>query len=235
MKAMVFAAGLGTRLHPFTLEHPKALVEVGGRPMLGRVLERLREAGVTEAVVNVHHFAEQIEQYLRANSDFGMTLYVSDERTLLLDTGGGLLRARRFLDGMEPILLHNADVLTDFPLNKLTLRGDAVLAVSGRSSSRSLVFDADSRLCGWVNHRSGDAKGSLDGCQRAFNGIHLVSPRIFPALEAYGREVFSLTPFYVENASSLSIYGCDMGDYKWFDVGRPESLAAARAWVDSLV
>ncbi len=234
MKAMVFAAGIGSRLHPFTLHHPKALVEVGGEPMLGRVIRALLKAGVSEMVVNVHHFADQIEEYLRANNNFGISIHLSDERGLLLDTGGGLLAARRFLEGSEPILLHNADILTDFPLDRLTLRGDATLAVSRRHSSRQLVFSPEGRLTGWKNLTTGDTKGLVEGEERSFNGIHIVSPRIFPALESFGREVFSLTPFYVENAASLEIYGEDISEYKWFDVGRPESLAAAREWADSL-
>lgn len=232
MKAMVFAAGNGTRLRPFTLSHPKALVEVGGKSMLQRVIENLKAAGVTQIVVNVHHFAEQIEQFLVANSNFGVKIDVSDERTLLLDTGGGLLRARRFLDGTEPVLLHNADILTDMPLGEMTLRGDATLAVSDRGSSRSLVFDGSDRLCGWINHKTGETKGRYEGKPLSFNGLHLVSPQIFPALASYGQEVFSMTPFYVDNASSLEIYGHDMGGYKWFDVGKPESLEAARVWAD---
>lgn len=235
MKALIFAAGLGTRLKPFTESHPKALVPVGGEPMLGRVIRAVKDAGVSEIVVNVHHFADQIEQFLAANGNFGVDIRVSDERRLLLDTGGGLLHARRFLDGTEPILLHNADVLTDFPLSGLTLRGDATLAVSSRASSRQLRFDPEGRLCGWINHNSGETKGRTEGGElRSFNGIHLVSPRIFPALEDYGEEVFSLTPFYVKNASKLEIYAHDISRYKWFDVGRPESLDAACQWVDSL-
>lgn len=235
MKALIFAAGLGTRLKPFTDSHPKALVPVGREPMLGRVIRAVKEAGISEIVVNVHHFADQIEQFLAANGNFGVSIHVSDERSLLLDTGGGLLHARRFLDGTEPILLHNADVLTDFPLNKLTLRGEATLAVSSRPSSRQLRFDREGRLCGWINHNSGETKGLAEGGElRSFNGIHLVSPRIFPALELYGEEIFSLTPFYVKNSTKLTFYGHDISQYKWFDVGRPESLAAACQWVDSL-
>lgn len=233
MKAMVFAAGNGTRLRPFTLSHPKALVDVGGKPMLQRVIENLKAAGVTQIVVNVHHFAEQIEQFLAANLNFGVKIDVSDERGLLLDTGGGLIAARRFLEGTEPILLHNVDILTDMPLGSMSLRGDATLAVSNRGSSRSLIFDCSNRLCGWVNRNTGETKGQQEGRQLSFNGLHLVCPQIFSALSSYGEDVFSLTPFYVDKAASLEIYGYDMGGYKWFDVGKPESLEAARAWVDS--
>lgn len=235
MKALIFAAGLGTRLKPFTESHPKALVPVGGEPMLGRVIRAVKEAGVGEIVVNVHHFADQIEQFLAANGNFGVEIHISDERRLLLDTGGGLLHGRHFLDGTEPILLHNADVLTDFPLSELTLRGEATLAVSSRQSSRQLRFDSSGRLCGWINHNSGETKGQAEGGElRSFNGIHLVSPRLFSALENYGEEVFSLMPFYVEKSPELEFYGQDISQYRWFDVGRPESLAAACQWVDSL-
>ena len=234
MKALIFAAGLGTRLKPWTERHPKALVPIGGEAMLGRVIRKLRDQGISDMVVNVHHFAEQIADYLTAEHNFGINIQLSDERQLLLDTGGGLLKARRFLDGTEPILLHNADILTDMPLGEMTLRGDATLAVSNRGSSRSLVFDPSDRLCGWINHKTGESKGQSEGKSLSFNGLHLVSPRIFPALAAYGQEVFSLTPFYVDNASRLELYSHDMTGYQWFDVGKPESLDAARKWVDSL-
>ena len=113
MKAMIFAAGLGTRLKPFTDFHPKALAEVCGRPMLGVVIERLKMAGISEIIVNVHHFADQIVDYLHRNNDFGVRLHISDETSELLDTGGGILAARRWLDGDEPFVVHNADILTD--------------------------------------------------------------------------------------------------------------------------
>lgn len=234
MKAMVFAAGEGTRLRPLTLTRPKALVEVGGRPMLARVLESLQRAGVTEAVVNVHYLADMVADYL-ARNDFGMRVTVADERGRLLETGGGLLAARRLLQGNEPILLHNADICTDLDLRRLELRGDASLLVSDRSSSRRLIFDDDDgmRLCGWVNEGTGEVRGSAGGARRAFNGIHLVSPDIFPALEEYARQIgsdaFSLTPFYVAMARRLRIYGVELEGYRWHDVGNLEKLAAADA------
>lgn len=233
MKAMVFAAGEGTRLRPLTLSRPKALVEVGGKPMLARVLESLRDAGITDVVVNVHYLAGQIEDYLRAH-DFGLRISVADERTLLLDTGGGLLAARRLLGGDEPILLHNADICTDLNLRRLELRGDATLLTADRKSSRRLIFSVrESRLHGWVNESTGEVKGRVDGVPRAFQGIHLVSPSIFPALEEYSRtvgsEVFSLTPFYVFMASRLHIYGQQLDGYRWHDIGNLEKLAAANS------
>ncbi len=233
MKAMIFAAGEGTRLRPLTAHRPKALVEVGGRPMLARVLEAVKRAGITDVVVNVHYLAGQITDWLDKH-DFGLNITVSDESARLLDTGGGLLAARRWLDGSEPILLHNADICTDLDLDRLSLRGDATLLVSDRKSSRRLVFSPDDmRLCGWVNESDGRTKGRTDGLRRAFSGIHLVSPAIFPALERYaaaiGSDVFSLTPFYVARASSLRIYGTVLTGYRWHDIGDIEKLAAANA------
>lgn len=233
MKAMVFAAGEGQRLRPLTLTRPKALVEVGGEPMLGRALRQLADAGVTFAVVNVCYLGEQIIDYLNAN-DFGMELAIADERSRLLETGGGLLAARRMLEGDEPIMLHNADVCTDLDLRRLDLRGDATLLVSNRPSSRKLIFaPGDMRLSGWVNESTGETRGEADGERRAFNGIHIVSPSVFPALEEYARATgsdrFSLTPFYVAMAPRLEIYGTELQGYRWHDVGNPEKLAAANA------
>lgn len=232
MKAMVFAAGEGVRLRPLTLSTPKALIEVGGKPMLARVLENLKAAGVSDVVVNVHYLADQIMDYLAAN-DFGLNIAIADERTRLLDTGGGLLAARSLLDGTEPILLHNADICTDLDLRRLQLRGVASLLVSERYSARRLVFDADNRLTGWINETTGEVRG-LDGDNRfAFNGIHVVSPAIFPMLKDYaasvGSEVFSLTPFYVAMAQRCEIYGCRLTDYRWHDIGNLQKLEAANA------
>lgn len=233
MKAMVFAAGEGRRLRPLTLTRPKALVEVAGVPMLGRTMRSLRDAGVRHAVVNVCHLGEQIIDYLNRN-DFGMEVTIADERSRLLETGGGLLAARRLLDGDEPIILHNADVCTDLDLQRLELRGDATLLVSDRQSSRKLIFSpADMRLGGWVNESTGETIGEADGVRRAFNGIHIVSPSIFPALEEYARTIdsdrFSLTPFYVAMEQRLEIYGSELSGYRWHDVGDPAKLNAANA------
>lgn len=230
---MIFAAGEGTRLRPLTLTRPKALVEVGGKPMLARVLQAVKAAGICDVVVNVHYLADQIIDYLNAN-DFGLNIRIADERRLLLDTGGGLLAARHLLDGNEPILLHNADICTDLDLTRLEPRGLATLLVADRNSSRRLVFNpADMRLHGWVNEQTGQTRGCPDGLRMAFNGIHVVSPEIFPLLELYSREigseVFSLTPFYVAAAASAPIYGCRLGGYRWHDVGDMQKLASANA------
>lgn len=232
MKAMVFAAGEGTRLRPLTLNRPKALVEVAGKPMLARVLESLRNANVTHVVVNVHYLSQHIIQYLN-NNDFGMRIDIADESACLLETGGGLLAAKHLLNGNEPIILHNADICTDLDLSNLTLRGDATLLVSNRQSSRQLTFNSDMRLHGWRNLSTGEYKGNPSGLQRAFQGIHVVSPSIFPALEQYSKSinnpVFSLTPFYVAQAANLHIYGAEFDGYQWHDIGNLQKLEAANA------
>lgn len=226
MKAMIFAAGEGTRLRPLTLTKPKALVEVAGRPMLAWVLDAVKRAGVKEAVVNVHYLGEQIIDYLKAN-DFGLNIQIADERKRLLDTGGGLLAARGLLGDSEPILLHNADILTSARLDRLELRGLASLLVADRPSSRKLVFNGG-LLTGWVNETTGQTKGNAQGVKRAFQGVHVVSPEIFPCLEKYAAEIgsdtFSLTPFYL---SAPNVYGQELGNYEWHDIGSPEKLAAA--------
>ncbi len=233
MKAMVFAAGEGTRLRPLTEKVPKALIEVGGEPMLGRVLCSLKDAGVSRTVVNICYLGQQVIDYVRSR-DWGMRIEIADERARLLDTGGGLLAARRLLDGNEPILLHNADILTDLDLRRLKLRDDATLLVADRDSSRKLVFRPGSmRLTGWVKESGGETKGNVSGMRRAFQGIHIVSPSIFFALNDYaqqiGSDVFSLTPFYVAKAERLRIYGSELLGYRWHDIGNPAKLAAATA------
>ena len=151
MKAMIFAAGLGTRLRPLTDHMPKALVPVAGKPMLERVILRLKEAGFNEIMVNIHHFGEQIIDFLRAHDNFGTEIHISDERGMLLDTGGGIKKARPFLDGQEPFLVHNADILTDIDLaglyrHHLESDAESTLLVSERKTSRYLLFDDDYHL-----------------------------------------------------------------------------------------
>lgn len=241
MKAMIFAAGIGTRLKPWTLHHPKALVEVGGKPMLGRVIDRLRDAGIHEIVVNVHHFAPQIVDYLNNLNDPTLTITIADESQLLLDTGGGLLAAAPLLGTDSPILLHNADILTDFPLEEMMEAharsgADATLLVDRRSSSRCLYFDGDGTMRGWGNLVTGATRPEgLDTSALtplAFGGVHIVNPAtIFPLLREFAPgEVFSITDFYIAvcDRASLRAY-TPSAPYRWHDVGRPESLEAARA------
>ncbi|MDE6286080.1 MAG: NTP transferase domain-containing protein [Muribaculaceae bacterium] len=254
MKALVFAAGLGTRLGEYTRNHPKALVEVGGAPMLLHVLRRLKDAGVDEVVVNVHHFAEQIIDFLSGVSDeLGMTVKVSHERELLLETGGGILEAVRLLQPDGPFIIHNADILTDFNLTTMaeafgtkSLHG-ATLLVGSRSTSRYLLLDDEMRMRGWTNVTTGQLRPaglpSADGLlRRAFGGVHIFSPQLLPALQAYNDEKvasgaecnsggicrFSIMDFYIDTCRDAAIYGYEPAEqYSWFDIGKPETLALA--------
>lgn len=250
MKAMIFAAGLGTRLKPFTDFHPKALAEVCGRPMLGIVIERLKSFGIDEFVVNVHHFADQIIDYLHINNDFGVRIHISDETPKLLDTGGGILAARRWLDGNDPFIVHNADILTDIDLAEMlsvARSSDALstLLVAHRSTKRYLLFDSDSMMLkGWTNIETGQYRPdgflmSDRDLRLAFGGVHIISPAVFPSLAAYAESKaddgvgaipkFSITDFYIDNCSTLPIKGyMSSKPYYWHDIGKPEALEAAR-------
>lgn len=243
MKAMIFAAGLGTRLRPLTNNCPKALIEVGGEVMLGRVLRRVVEAGVNEAVVNVHHLPQMIVDYLAANNNFGITIHVSREDEMLLDTGGGLLAARDWLDGEEDILVHNADIFTNVDLKSMVAAhvatdADATLMAWERSSSRVLLVDSSGRMRGWSNLVTGEVRpeNATDryGMLRhlAFGGVHVVSPRIFSELDRYSSHsgsVFSITPFYTEVCRQLYINTYSPPPpLEWADIGRPEALNKLR-------
>lgn len=239
---MIFAAGLGTRLRPFTLDNPKALVEVGGVPMLGRVIERMKNAGISDIVVNAYHFADRIIDYIDSNNRFGINISVSDERPQLLDTGGGIARAfgcNRKSD-FDAVVVHNADILTDFPLESMieahfATASDATLLVDHRDSSRQLYFDRSGNLCGWKNLKSGAEIGECTARNGlAFGGVHIISPSLLPELHACSEknEVFPIIPFYLDRRSDFIIKGfTPAASYAWFDVGRPETLAAARDFI----
>lgn len=238
MRAMVLAAGLGTRLRPLTNDRPKALVEVAGRTLLEITLARLREFGVREVIVNVHHFADMVVDYLKKN-DFGLRIEISREDGEVLDTGGGLKKAAWFFleQPDQPFLLHNVDVISNIDLGKMFdehRRRDplATLAVKPRRSSRQLLFDRDSLLCG---RRTGDAapelvrgggscSGELD--ELAFCGIHVISPRIFSLMKEEG--VFPIIPCYLRLAGQgEKIAGFRADQYHWRDLGRPDDLQKA--------
>lgn len=239
MKAMIFAAGLGTRLRPLTNDRPKALVEVGGVAMLERVINRLKSHGITEIVINIHHFGEKIIEFIKENNNFGITIHISDERDLLLDTGGGILKAQQWLDGNEPIIIHNADILTDFDLHKMVEQhinsnADATLLVADRKTARYFYIGENNRLNGWTNISTGEVKPAdyiaLNTDKlRAFGGVHIVSPSIFSELQNYSTEPkFSITPFYIDRCKDLKIMGYTPNEkYQWHDIGKIESIAIA--------
>lgn len=242
MRALVLAAGLGTRLRPWTLAHPKALVPVGGRPMLGRVLSRLAAEGFDEAVVNVHHFADQIIDFLDAN-DFGMCVGVSDESSELLDTGGGLAAAADRFVGEGPVLVHNADILSDAPLGEIMdihnrAGNDITLLTSGRESSRKLVFDADGRLAGWHNLKDdtfrpqGFVRRENDNLhESAFSGIYVVGERALENIKNYGLRLgirkFPIMDYLLSMPEGIIIRECYLPQLNLIDIGRPETLREA--------
>jgi len=236
MRAMVLAAGLGTRLRPLTDDRPKALAEVGGRTMLQLTLERLKRFGVREAIVNTHHHAEMIEAYLRANENFGMRIEVSREDALL-DTGGGLKKAAWFfLDGRldEPFLVHNVDVVSTIDLGAMVQAHAksgalATLAVMERETSRYLLFDGEGRLVGRRRGKDCEAEwvgASGDGTALAFCGIHVISPRIFAEMKQEG--VFSIIDAYLDLARrGERVMAFRADGAQWRDLGRPESVVKA--------
>ena len=239
MKALIFAAGLGTRLKPWTLEHPKALVPVAGEPMLGRVILSLREQGFDDVVVNVHHFAGQIKEYL-AHHDFGMRIRISDESDLLLDTGGGLLRAADllFTENGDPVLVHNVDILSNADLRWLmrqhTASGsEATLLVSDRKSSRRLVADCDGRLSGWHNVSTGEyrPRGFTPDARMtevAFSGIHVVSAQMIERMRKRGYSgVFPIMDFYLNECNEARFQCCKSEGLDLIDIGKPETLRLA--------
>lgn len=240
MKAMIFAAGLGTRLRPLTDTIPKALVPVGGKPSLQRVIERLRDAGIGQIIVNIHHFPDKIKTFLAKNNNFGVDIAISDESDQLLDTGGGLLKALPLI-GDSPVLLHNADIATDVDLGAMIeshqrSSADATLLVAQRQSSRQLLFDGTGLMRGWKNLSTGELRPSklTDDSMltpMAFNGIHIIEPTLYPRLTEYGRQhgrVFSITPFYIDACQAANIREYQPREpYRWHDIGRPESLAKA--------
>lgn len=238
MKAMILAAGLGTRLRPLTNDRPKALVEIAGRTLLEITLARLRTFGINEVIINVHHFAGMVVDYLRAHRDFGMQIVISSE-DVLLDTGGGLKKAAWFFlknpdSANEPFLLHNVDVLSTIDLRRMVAyhterRALATLAVQGRKTSRYLLFDSSLELCG---RRSGEAgkpelsRTVADTEALAFSGIHVISPRLLSMLSEEGP--FSIISSYLRLAAQgerIQAFRADQ--YFWRDLGKPENIAQA--------
>jgi len=234
---MILAAGLGTRLRPLTDDRPKALVEINGRTLLEITLSRLRSFGVREAIINVHHLADQIVEYLKANGNFGMRIAVSREQ-LLLDTGGGLKKAARFfVDNSgrpaEPFIVHNVDVLSTIDLWRMVQfhtenQALATLAVQDRKSSRYLLFDDQLRLCG---RRSGEDRPEFVGGRQqlqalAFSGIHVISPRFLTMMIEDG--AFSIiVPYLRLAAQGEKILAFRADEYYWRDLGKPENVAHA--------
>ncbi len=240
MKAMIFAAGLGTRLRPLTDSIPKALVPVDGKPLLHHLLAKLQRAGCSSAVINVHHHAQQIIDYV-ATHDYGMDIAISDERDMLLDTGGGLRKAASLLAGDEPVLVHNVDILSNIDFARLMTAHTpdrlATVVVSPRTTSRYLLFNDVFRLKGWTNASTGEVKPQgLDTTtlqRAAFAGIHVISPQLLTLIQAMP-EKHSIIDFYLQAMTSHNITGYIPHDFAMLDVGKVDSLAPAEAFVKSL-
>lgn len=236
---MIFAAGMGTRLRPLTEKIPKALVPVAGMPLLQRIILKLTASGFDDITINIHHLGQQIIDFLQANRNFGIHIHISDERGQLLNTGGGIRHAQCFLNGDEPFLVHNVDILTDANLNPLwqyhlSQKAEATLLVGERQTKRYLLFDKNMNLHGWTNKQTGDIRPSnLTGNYNewAFAGIHVLSPSIFHSMNnSYWERPFSIIDFYLDICSHTPIKGFPIQATHWFDTGTPETLARADSW-----
>jgi NDP-sugar pyrophosphorylase family protein len=228
MKAMIFAAGLGTRLRPLTNNKPKALVEYKGKTLLEICIRKIINSGFDEIIINVHHFAGQIIKFLEKNNYFDTKIHISDETKQLLETGGGLFFAKHFFDN-EPFLVHNVDIISSIDIEKLYSyhienQAIATLATQKRQASRRLYFDKNSILCKWKNEKTGEEKIART-CEysqpKAFSGIHVISPKIFEYMHT-GK--YSIIDTYLQVAQSEKIIAFDHTGDNWKDMGRPENF-----------
>ena len=239
MKAMIFAAGLGSRLRPLTDTLPKALVPVGGKPLLQILLDRLTEAGFDEIVINVHHFADQITDYLQSHPQIPH-ITISDESEQLLETGGGIRHAMRFFNDAKPFLIHNVDILHHLDLRSFydqwASQGDAVLLVSNRSTQRYLLFDNENRLVGWTNIKTGEVKSPYHNLipqqyrMYAFSGIHILNPSLLPLMYTWPKR-FSIIDFYLAICKHCVIKACVCEKLELIDVGKSDTLAQADQFI----
>lgn len=241
MKALIFAAGLGNRLKPLTDTTPKALLPVNGKPMLEHVITKLIAAGFDQITINIHHLGQQIVDFLKENNNFGIEIHISDEREYLLDTGGGIKHAAKFLEGKEPFLVHNVDIFSNVDLKGLYEKhldngSLATLLVSKRKTSRYLLFDKDDKLCGWRNKETGEVKsyypyfdpGQYD--EYAFGGIHVISPEIFKYMEEWTGK-FQIIQFYLSICAKTTISAYKAPNLRLLDIGKPETLTNAETWI----
>ncbi len=234
---MIFAAGLGTRLKPLTDTMPKAMVPVAGKPLLWHTIQKLKMAGFNEIIINVHHFAEQIIDYVEANNRFGIRIEFSDERDQLLDTGGGIKKAAWFFDDGKPFLIHNVDILSNIDLQSLYRshlenNSIATLVCSERKTSRYLLFDENNFLRGWINEKTQEIRTpvtnfNLETHRRmAFSGIHILHPDIFRYMQPFP-EKFSIIDFYLSVCNEIHISPSTPNNLNIIDVGKINSLKEA--------
>ena len=233
MKAMIFAAGKGTRLQPLTNNTPKALVELNGIPMLERVIVKLKQIGVSEIIINVHYLADQIINFLKSKNNFDIHIEISDEKGELLDTGGGLKKASHFFKTNEPFILHNVDIESNIDLNKMldlhkSNKSIASLAVRERISSRYLLFNKRMELSGWQNIKTNQeiiTKQNTSLSNYAFSGIHIIDPKIFDFIDQDGK--FSIINTYLDLSKTNKIMGYNHTSDYWFDIGNIDNLKKA--------
>ncbi len=237
---MIFAAGLGTRLKPLTDYKPKALVEIKGKPILEHLINRMKKFGFNEFVINVHHFANQIVDFLEKNRNFGSDIDISDETDELLDTGGGILKAEKFLNNEDSFLIYNVDIYSDINPHEIIEfhkqnKALATLSVKQADSARKLFFDSQNQLCEWKNTKTGEIKtariptGEMQGL--AFNGIHVVNPEIFKYITETGK--FSIIDLYLRLAETKKISAFQSSYQFWFDLGKPENIVQAEKLTDN--
>lgn len=240
MNAFIFAAGLGTRLKPLTDTMPKALVPVAGKPLLAHVVEKLKAAGCKKIVINIHHFGDMIIDYVKSQGGFGIDIVFSDERQMLLETGGAIKHAVELL-GNEPFLIHNVDILSNVDIKALwnehlNSGSAATLLVSKRSSTRALLFDTEGNLTAWTNKSTGEVKTPYESVdiaslkEFAFSGIHVFSPSLFKYFGAYP-EKFSIIDFYLNTCKAEKIKAYTQEGLQLLDVGKLDSLEKAEAFV----
>jgi len=231
--AIIFSAGLGTRFKPWTDSHPKALAIINGKSLLQRNIEYLQQYGITDVVVNIHHFPRQIIDAINQNKGWGSNITISDESDKVLETGGGLMKARPLLDNGKPFFSLNVDILTNLDLNKLMAfhqqhKPLVTFGVTNRKSSRVLLFDNDNRLCGWKNVQTGETKISInkpDLIEKAYSCVVIYEPQIFSLIKQQGK--FSIMDTYLDLAAEHVILGYDHSGDNLVDVGKPESVAIA--------
>jgi len=235
MKAMIFGAGLGTRFKPWTDKHPKALAIVNGKSLLQRNIEYLQQFGIRDIVINVHHFADQVIDAVNVNKGWGSSVVISDESDVVLETGGGLLKAKKLFFPGQKFITCNVDILTDLDISKLLAFHERhhpliSFAVTNRPTSRYLLFDEDSRLCGWRNTTTGEERISIQKeglIEKAYSCVVVFEYDIFKLMPFTGK--FSLIDVYLQLAKDHLIMGYDHSDDHLVDVGKPESVAKAEA------
>jgi len=241
MRAMILAAGLGTRLKPITDSTPKALIKIKDHTLLELQIKKLKAKGFDQIIINVHHFADKVKDYLKQNNFFDCSIEISDESEKLLDTGGGLKKASNFFSNGKPFLVYNVDILSNIDLNKLMefhlpSKSIATLAVQKRESSRKFLFDKSNTLCGWMNEKSGEKIITRDDQSEffpySFSGIQVIDPKIFKYFP--DKDVFSLVELYLTAAKREKIIGYVHSEDEWIDLGKMENLSEAERVFDKI-